>query len=78
MDVLIFAKQVTNRLKYVTDFIFKSQFSVDVTLTENWDFFIFQNAKMKVNFSTNEAIKGVFQMKPACNILFETDLKFEN
>ncbi len=78
MDVLIFAKQVTNRLIYVTDFIFKSQFSVDVALTENWDFFQQQNAKMKINFSTNEATKAVFQMKPACEILFETDLRFKN
>ncbi|PBQ30840.1 hypothetical protein CNR22_03305 [Sphingobacteriaceae bacterium] len=61
-EVLIYAEQLTTRLTYACDFIFKHSLRVNFKVTSDSDFFKASKA-VRINYSSTE-ISGVFKVLP--------------
>ncbi|MEO6188688.1 MAG: polysaccharide deacetylase family protein [Ginsengibacter sp.] len=74
--ILIFTDTVTARLQYVCEFIFKENFGIDFSLTQDPATFISSNLP-GINYSARLLEKDAVNIKPT-NLLFESNICREN
>jgi hypothetical protein len=70
--MLLFSQHITNRLRYVAEFIGKELFNEAIDLTDNAEDFK-QHSGAKINYS-DERIEGAFNLSPH-GLLFENDIR---
>lgn len=72
-ELVIYAPNITNRLKYSCDFAFGSILKLRLTYTSSTEEFLSSDVRVKINYSHQE-IKGAFQIQPH-GLLEETELR---
>lgn len=70
--ILFYTENITTRLKYIVDFVFKVVLQVDYLITINEALATKHNGAV-INYSANKEIKGI-HILPA-SLLFETDIR---
>lgn len=70
--ILFYTENITSRLEYIVDFVFKAVLQVDFLITTDVRL-IAKHNDVVINYSSNNVIKGI-QILPS-SLLFETNIK---
>ncbi len=72
MELLLYTPLLTNRIRYVTDLVFKELLGLELILTTDQNYFLLSEVP-KLNYST-EALAGTMLFLPQGNLLTETTI----